>query len=87
MVCPWTRERRDLLFQQALRVSFNSFYTWLRVSLNTNRYGGYGQAGWGFGVRNLVFESPDPFVGIETWIRFEDGDTRAKVTLDEKYGR
>ncbi|KAF9041456.1 Metallo-dependent phosphatase-like protein [Panaeolus papilionaceus] len=50
-------------------------------------YGGYGQAGWGFGVRNLVFESPDPSVGIETWIRFEDGDTRAKVTLDEKYGR
>ncbi|PPR03658.1 hypothetical protein CVT24_007772 [Panaeolus cyanescens] len=50
-------------------------------------YGGYGQAGWGFGVRNLVFQSPDPAVGVETWIRLEDGDTRAKVTLNDQYGR
>jgi len=51
------------------------------------RYGGYGQAGWGYGVRNIVFHTPDPKAGVETWIRFQDGQTRARVTLDGKYGR
>lgn len=50
------------------------------------RYGGYSKPGWGHGVRNIVF-SADPSVGPETWIRFENGDTRARVTLDERYDR
>ncbi|KDQ60405.1 hypothetical protein JAAARDRAFT_605439 [Jaapia argillacea MUCL 33604] len=48
-------------------------------------YGGYGSPGWGHGVRNIVFSSPDPTHGLETWIRLEDGETRARVILDENY--
>ncbi|KAJ7474120.1 Metallo-dependent phosphatase-like protein [Mycena latifolia] len=44
-------------------------------------YGGYDKEGWGHGVRNLVFGSPNPHDGIETWIRLEDGATRARVVL------
>jgi hypothetical protein len=51
------------------------------------RYGGYTGAGWGQGVRNIVFSSADPAIGLETWIRLEDGQTRAKVMLDGTYGR
>jgi hypothetical protein len=51
------------------------------------RYGGYSSAGWGHGVRNIVFPSADPTSGLATWIRFEDGHTRARVTLDSSYGR
>jgi len=50
-------------------------------------YGGYDGVGWGHGVRNIVFSSADPTSGLETWIRLEDGQTRAKVTLDGNYGR
>lgn len=50
-------------------------------------YGGYGGAGWGKGVRNFVFKSPDPKVPVDTWIRLEAGEVRARVTLDDKYGR
>jgi hypothetical protein len=49
------------------------------------RYGGYSSAGWGHGVRNLVFNSPDPSAGVETWIRLENGDTHARITLDKNY--
>ena len=49
------------------------------------RYGGYSRPGWGQGVRNLVFKSPDPLAGVETWIRFENGDTRARITLNKNY--
>ena len=52
-----------------------------------NRYGGYSSDGWGHGVRNVVFSSPDPKQGVETWIRLENGDTRARVTLDGTFGR
>ena len=31
--------------------------------------------------------SPDPSVGPETWIRFENGETRAKVMMDTYDGR
>ncbi|KAF8221591.1 Metallo-dependent phosphatase [Tricholoma matsutake] len=48
-------------------------------------YGGYSGTGWGQGVRNLVFKSPDPAAGVETWIRLENGDTRARITLDKNY--
>ncbi|KAH8116220.1 Metallo-dependent phosphatase [Phellopilus nigrolimitatus] len=48
-------------------------------------YGGYSSAGWGHGVRNVVFSSPDPTGALDTWIRLEDGETRAKVTLDSNY--
>ena len=50
-----------------------------------NRYGGYSGTGWGRGVRNIVFSTPDPTVGPETWIRLEEGETRARVTLDSNY--
>ncbi|KAJ6567948.1 Metallo-dependent phosphatase-like protein [Mycena vulgaris] len=44
-------------------------------------YGGYDKEGWGHGVRNLVLASPDPQDRIETWIRLENGETRARVVL------
>jgi hypothetical protein len=50
-------------------------------------YGDYGSPGWGHGVRNLVFGTPDPEAGIDTWIRFEDGIRRARVVLDGSYDR
>ncbi|KAG1722224.1 Metallo-dependent phosphatase-like protein [Suillus paluster] len=50
-------------------------------------YGGYNRLGWGHGVRNIVFSSANPTRGLETWIRFEDGLTWARVTLDKNYGR
>ncbi|KAF6756319.1 Metallo-dependent phosphatase-like protein [Ephemerocybe angulata] len=50
-------------------------------------YGGYGKAGWGYGVRNIIFSSPDPKVAPQTWIRLEAGETRAHVTLNDEYGR
>ncbi|KAG5652693.1 hypothetical protein H0H81_004078 [Sphagnurus paluster] len=48
-------------------------------------YGGYSSSGWGHGVRNLVFKSPDPTVAVETWIRLEEGETRARITLNSLY--
>ena len=52
---------------------------------NYHRYGGYSSAGWGHGVRNIVFSSPNPGDGLDTWIRLEYGETRARVTLDKNY--
>ena len=49
------------------------------------RYGGYSSAGWGHGVRNIVFRTPSPSVGPETWIRMEDGETHARIILDASY--
>lgn len=48
-------------------------------------YGGYSSDGWGHGVRNIVFSTPYPSVGPESWIRLEHGETRARVRLDENY--
>ncbi|CDO73906.1 hypothetical protein BN946_scf185016.g63 [Trametes cinnabarina] len=48
-------------------------------------YGGYSSAGWGHGVRNVVFRSPNPDVGPETWIRMEDGSTHAHIVMDDSY--
>ncbi|KAG5726696.1 putative inactive purple acid phosphatase 16 [Termitomyces sp. T112] len=48
-------------------------------------YGGYTGDGWGYGVRNLVFKSSEPTDGVETWIRLEDGETRARITLNKQY--
>jgi len=48
-------------------------------------YGGYSSATWGHGVRNIVFKSTRPQDGLETWIRLEEGDTRARVVLDKNY--
>ncbi|KAJ3815094.1 Metallo-dependent phosphatase [Lentinula aff. lateritia] len=48
-------------------------------------YGGYGDTSWGYGVRNLVFSSTEPKGGVQTWIRLEEGEVRANVTLDEDY--
>ncbi|KAK7034650.1 hypothetical protein VNI00_012292 [Paramarasmius palmivorus] len=48
-------------------------------------YGGYGQPEWGYGVRNLLFNSSDPREGVETWIRLEQGETRARIILDRNY--
>ncbi|KAG6809314.1 hypothetical protein H0H92_000726 [Tricholoma furcatifolium] len=48
-------------------------------------YGGYTEDGWGYGVRNLVFNSTDPTEGVSTWIRMEDGETHAWITLNQDY--
>ena len=50
-----------------------------------DRYGGYSSTGWGHGVRNIVFRSPNPSVGPETWIRMEDGETHARIIMDASY--
>ncbi|KAJ7643115.1 Metallo-dependent phosphatase-like protein [Mycena polygramma] len=45
-------------------------------------YGGYDKPRWGHGVRNVVF-TPGATDGteVETWIRLEDGETRARLWL------
>ncbi|KAL5498723.1 hypothetical protein ACEPAH_2078 [Sanghuangporus vaninii] len=48
-------------------------------------YGGYSGVGWGHGVRNIIVQSPDPSSALDTWIRLEDGETRARVLLDQNY--
>ena len=50
-------------------------------------YGGYSGPGWGRGVRNLNFHTSDPNAGVETWIRLHEGEIRARVILDDQYGR
>ncbi|KAF8908604.1 Metallo-dependent phosphatase-like protein [Gymnopilus junonius] len=50
-------------------------------------YGGYSSDDWGHGVRNIVFNSPDPTAGVETWISLEGGKTRARVVLDNNFDR
>ena len=50
-------------------------------------YGGYSGPGWGRGVRNLNFHTPDPNAGVEIWIRLHEGEIRARVILDDQYGR
>ncbi|KAF8877186.1 hypothetical protein BD779DRAFT_1558538 [Infundibulicybe gibba] len=50
-------------------------------------YGGYDGVGWGHGVRNIQFSSPNPQAGPETWIRLEDGEIRARITLNQHYQR
>ncbi|KZP11437.1 Metallo-dependent phosphatase [Athelia psychrophila] len=50
-------------------------------------YGGYDRTGWGHGVRNMVFSPTALNKFPETWIRLEGGHTRARVTLDDAYGR
>ncbi len=57
-----------------------------------DRYGGYTSDTWGYGVRNVVFHSGNQGnrsekTTAESWIRLEEGETRAHVWLDENYGR
>lgn len=52
-----------------------------------SRYGGYDGPEWGHGVRNLLFTSPDPKRGVDTWIRLENGETRARIVLSRNYKR
>ncbi|EKM77163.1 hypothetical protein AGABI1DRAFT_115363 [Agaricus bisporus var. burnettii JB137-S8] len=52
-------------------------------------YGGYGDSSWGYGVRNIVFHAPGNGKGkpkVESWIRLEEGQTRAHVWLDHTLG-
>ena len=63
------------------------FPSYLFFIVKCRRYGGYGQPSWGYGVRNLVFDTPDPNANVETWIRLQEGETRARVILDDQYGR
>ena len=53
----------------------------------SGRYGGYGEHSWGYGIRNLKFHTPDPTAGVETWITLQEGEMRARVVLDDQYGR
>ncbi|KAH8083286.1 Metallo-dependent phosphatase-like protein [Cristinia sonorae] len=48
-------------------------------------YGGYSSDTWGHGVRNILFKSTKPHDSVETWIRLEEGETRARVVLDKNY--
>ncbi|EJD43470.1 Metallo-dependent phosphatase [Auricularia subglabra TFB-10046 SS5] len=49
-------------------------------------YGGYGQPEWGYGVRMFRFKTADSVTrSVETWIRLEEGEVRAKVRLDRKF--
>ena len=57
----------------------------MNYSKSVRRYGGYSDAGWGHGVRNIVFPNPEPTAALDTWIRLEYGKTRANVTLDANY--
>ncbi|KXN84652.1 putative inactive purple acid phosphatase 16, partial [Leucoagaricus sp. SymC.cos] len=55
-------------------------------------YGGYGDPSWMYGVRNIVFHSSTNTVGdtlpkVESWIRLEEGETRAHVWLNDNYDR
>lgn len=60
----------------------------VRVEKKFHSYGGYGQPSWGYGVRNFVFHASDirdnesQLAQVESWIRLEEGDTRAHVWLD-----
>jgi len=60
----------------------------VRVEKQSHSYGGYGQPSWGYGVRNFVFHASDirdnesQLAQVESWIRLEEGDTRAHVWLD-----
>ncbi|KAJ6498369.1 Metallo-dependent phosphatase-like protein [Mycena vitilis] len=48
-------------------------------------YGGYDKPGWGHGVRNIVFSRDTNSITstnrVETWIRLEGGETRARLSL------
>ncbi|KAJ7302505.1 Metallo-dependent phosphatase [Mycena albidolilacea] len=48
-------------------------------------YGGYDKLGWGHGVRDVLFSASstehDKANRVETWIRLEDGETRANLVL------
>lgn len=46
------------------------------------RYGGYGDPAWGYGVRLFRF---GPRGGVDTWIRLEEGEVRARVRLDTAF--
>ncbi|KAF9446424.1 Metallo-dependent phosphatase [Macrolepiota fuliginosa MF-IS2] len=50
-------------------------------------YGGYGDPSWGYGVRNIVFHPAKGKPKVESWIRLEEGETRAHVWLDDNLGR
>ena len=50
-------------------------------------YGGYGDTEWGYGVRLFEFKPEDKRGNtgrnwrVKTWIRLEEGETRAKMDL------
>lgn len=48
-------------------------------------YGGYSSPTWGRGVRSIIFRSPAPLEGLETYIMMENGTSHARVILDEYY--
>lgn len=91
MVCPRANKRHHFLFQQTFRVGSHVHlfgFKGVRVEEKFHSYGGYGQPSWGYGVRNFVFHASDirdhesRRTRVESWIRLEEGDTRAHVWLD-----
>lgn len=50
-------------------------------------YGGYGQPGWGHGVRNFLFTLPNLTSSVRSWVTMEDGTVIDEVVLDQAYGR
>ncbi|KAE9398773.1 Metallo-dependent phosphatase, partial [Gymnopus androsaceus JB14] len=85
-----TTDETDLGEDDAFWDSLNANVKNLHAVISGHDHGnewvwGYGDASWGYGVRNLVFGSTDPLAGVQTWIRLEEGETRANITLDANY--
>ncbi|KAG8808064.1 hypothetical protein FRC17_004148 [Serendipita sp. 399] len=48
-------------------------------------HGGYGGPGWGFGVRNILFQNFNTTGTIKTWIQMEGGEKKAELDIDETF--
>lgn len=48
-------------------------------------YGGYNGSGWGWGVRDLVFEQFDTITSMKTWIRMENGDVKGFLNISDTF--
>ncbi|KAG8858841.1 hypothetical protein FRB91_009245 [Serendipita sp. 411] len=48
-------------------------------------HGGYGKPGWGFGVRNILFQNFDTTGTLKTWIQTEGGDKKAELDIDDSF--
>jgi hypothetical protein len=57
----------------------------LSVENDSLSHGGYGGPGWGFGVRNVLFEGFDTISSMRTWIRMEDGEVKAPLHINASF--
>ena len=85
MVRSGTKRQSGLLFRQAFWVRCAWLNSTLRAHHSFYSHGGYGGPGWGFGVRNLLFERFDTLSSMKTWIRMEDGEVKDLLTIDSTF--